>query len=132
MAYSLPIGWMLPTPLTRLIWSSMRASMKLATSKLSMLPSSLVNDSTSKIEPLDLVMLVLNLYLRRIRIGAGGEHQVDLRRAIGSTGGGHVHQVVQALLGLLDDLGDRVFHGLRRSAGVGGADGDGSQAGRAG
>ncbi len=57
MAYSWPIGWMLPTPLTRLIWSSMRASMKLATSKLSMLPSSLVNDSTSKIEPLDLVMV---------------------------------------------------------------------------
>ena len=57
IAYSEPIGWMLPTPFTRLIWSSMFDSMKLATSKLSMLPSSDVNATTSKIEPLDLVMV---------------------------------------------------------------------------
>jgi hypothetical protein len=59
--------------------------MKSAMSKLSMLPSSLVNDSTSKIEPLDLVMvrpsaappaaarpwrlqLVLHLHLRGVRL----------------------------------------------------------------
>ncbi len=70
------------------------------------------------------LQLVLDLDLGDVRVGAGLEGQADGDRAGRVAGGGHVDQVVDAVQLLLDDLGDRVLHGLGRGARIDRADAD--------
>jgi len=69
------------------------------------------------------LQLVLDLNLGNIGVGSRLEGQVDGHSARGVTGGGHVYQVVDAVELLLDDLGDRILHGLGRGARIHGVDG---------
>ena len=68
------------------------------------------------------LQLVLHLHLGNIGVGAGLEGQRQLRVTGDVALGGHVQQAVQADHFLLDDLRDGAVQGLRRGAGVGGAD----------
>ena len=64
------------------------------------------------------MQLVLHLNLGDIRVGTWGECQRDLGVAEGIAAGADVEQVIDAAHLLLDHLGDRVFHGFCRGAGI--------------
>ncbi len=68
------------------------------------------------------LQLILHLYLGYVGVGASFEGNGDLTAAAGITHRLHIFHVVDAGDVLLDDLDHRVFNGLRRSAGVVGAD----------
>ncbi len=70
------------------------------------------------------LQLVLDLDLGDVDVGAGLEGYGDRGRARAVASRGHVEQAVDPLHLLLDDLGDAVFDGLGRGAGIDGLDGD--------
>ena len=69
-----------------------------------------------------LLHFVLHLNLGGIRIGTLLKGDGNADRAVGAAGGCKVEQVVQSGELLLNNLGDAVFQGFRRGAGVGGGD----------
>ena len=68
---------------------------------------------------------VLHQHLRLVDIGAGLEHDVDLRRAVAGRLRHHVDHVVDAVDLLLDRRGDGLGHDLGRGARIGGGHLDG-------
>src|SRR3546814_282614 len=71
------------------------------------------------------LQLVLDLHLGDVAVGAGFEGEPDRSHAVGRRLRREVHQAVQALHVLLDDLGHRVLDHLGRCAGIRRADLDG-------
>ncbi|CAM6674941.1 hypothetical protein ESCOCK434M_25785 [Escherichia coli] len=59
---------------------------------------------------------VLHLHLRDIRIGPGLEGKGNCHATGGIAGGGHIHQVIDTVHILFDNLRHRILHGLRISA----------------
>ena len=68
--------------------------------------------------------LVLDLHLRDVRVGALLEGERDLHASVLVAGGREVPQAVEPAELLLDDLDDRVLHGLGGGSGGGHADRD--------
>ncbi|CSH33789.1 Uncharacterised protein [Shigella sonnei] len=68
------------------------------------------------------LQFVLHLNLRDIRISTRLKGQGDLHGTRGVTVRGHVHQVIDTVHILFDNLCHRVLHCFRISAGVGGGD----------
>ncbi len=65
------------------------------------------------------LQFVLHLYLRDVRVGAGFERQRDLHRPRGVAGGGHVHQAIDTVHVLFDNLRHGILHRFRIRARVG-------------
>ncbi len=68
------------------------------------------------------LQLVLHLDLGDVRIGAGLEGDGDRGDTGRVAGRAHIHQAVEALHVLLDDLGDAILDRLGRGARIGGGD----------
>jgi len=69
--------------------------------------------------------LVLDLDLRHVRVGTGLKGQGNQGATIGLTGRLHIHQVVDTVELVLDDIDHRLLDHARRSTGVIGGDADG-------